>query len=69
MNKIAVYAIVGAAAGLLVAQFFPSLGKQGISAGLSDMAFSLGAQRPFLLDAAIGAVLGALLGLLTGKKR
>lgn len=67
MQKAMQYAVVGLVVGLLVAQFFPSLGKGGLDKGLSDFAFEMGAKRPYLMDAGIGAGLGALLGLAFSK--
>jgi len=69
MNKVIMAALIGAVAGVLVAQFFPSLGKSGLDKGLSDFAFEMGAKKPYLVDAGIGAGLGALLGLAFSKKQ
>lgn len=68
MKNIALSALIGAAVGLLLAHFFPSLGKDGLSKGLSDIAFDLGAQRPYALNAGLGAAIGAVLGFVTQKK-
>lgn len=68
MKNIVLYALIGAAAGLAVAHFFPSLGKAGLDKGFSDIAFGLGAKKPYAMDAGIGAALGALIGFLTQKK-
>jgi hypothetical protein len=67
MKKSLAYALVGAAAGILVAQYFPALGKNGLDRGLSKLAYNLGAQRPYAVDACIGAGLGFLASLLAGK--
>ncbi len=69
MRNALLFALIGAAAGLAVAHFFPSLGKSGLDKGFSDLAFGLGAKKPYLLDAGIGAALGAVIGFLTDKKR
>jgi hypothetical protein len=68
MQKVISLAAVGALVGLAVAQFFPSLGKSGLAKGLSDFSFEMGAKKPFLMNAGIGAGLGALLGLAISKK-
>ena len=44
------------------------IGKSGLEKGLSDFAFEMGAKKPYLVDAGIGAGLGALLGLAISKK-
>ena len=67
MKKAFACALVGAAAGILVAQYFPALGKSGLDRGLSKLAYNLGAQRPYAVDAAIGAAVGFLAGLVAGK--
>ena len=64
MKKALALAVVGAAAGILVAQYFPALGKSGLDRGLSKLAYGLGAERPYTVDACIGAGLGFLAGLL-----
>lgn len=69
MRQILLYALIGAAVGLLVAQFLPSLGRSGLDKGFSDLAFELGAQRPYLLNAGIGAAVGALIGGIFSKKK
>ena len=68
MRTVLIYTLVGAAAGLLVAQFLPTLGRTGLDKGLSDMAYGLGAAKPFAHNAAWGAGLGALLGLALKNK-
>jgi hypothetical protein len=68
LDKVIALAALGALIGLAVAQFFPSLGKSGLAKGLSDFAFEMGAKKPYLMDAGIGAGLGALLGLALSKK-
>jgi hypothetical protein len=67
VKKTLAFALVGAAAGVLVAQYFPALGKNGLDRGLSKLAYNLGAQRPYALDAGVGAAIGFLVGLLAGK--
>jgi len=67
MRKALAFAVVGAAAGILVAQYFPALGKSGLDRGLSKLAYHLGAERPYAVDAGIGAGIGFLVGLLAGK--
>jgi len=67
LKKTLVYVLAGAAVGLLVAQYFPALGKSGLDRGLSRLAYNLGAQRPYAVDGCIGAGLGLLAGLLAGK--
>jgi hypothetical protein len=62
-----IYVLAGAAAGLLVAQCLPALGKSGLDRGLSNLAFNLGAQKPYAVDGCVGAGLGLLAGLLRGK--
>lgn len=68
-RKIIAFALLGAVAGLLVAEFLPSLGRNGLSKAGADLGFALGARKPYLPDAAAGAALGALLGWLLGGKR
>jgi hypothetical protein len=68
MRQALLFALIGAAAGLLAAQFLPSLGKSGLDKGFSDLAFELGAKRPYLLNAAVGAAIGAVIGGILGKK-
>jgi hypothetical protein len=67
VKKAFAFTLVGAAAGILVAQYFPALGKSGLDRGLSKLAYNLGAQRPYALDAGIGAGIGLLIGLFAGK--
>ena len=68
MRSVLVWILVGTAAGLVVAQYMPSLGHSGLDKGLSDMAYGLGAAKPFAQDAGLGAAVGALLGLAMQKK-
>ena len=67
-DKIVLFALVGAAVGLLLAQFFPSLGKSGLDKGFSDLGFAMGAKKPYLFNAGVGAGIGALLGLALSRK-
>jgi hypothetical protein len=70
MNKnILPYALVGAAAGLAIAHFFPSLGQKGLAKGLTDLSMSLGAKKPYWEDAGIGALVGAVIAVLQGGKK
>ena len=68
MKNIAIYALIGLAAGLLIAQFFPSLGKGEVAAGLNDVAVALGKDRPYATFGGVGALVGAIIGAVTGKK-
>jgi len=68
INTVVAGALVGAIAGLLVAEFFPSLGKSGLEKGLSDLAFDLGSKKPYLMNGGIGAAVGALIGGFLFKK-
>ena len=68
MKKIVVSAAVGLLIGVLVAEFFPNIGKTEAASGLSNLAYNLGKQKPYLNYGAIGAVVGALVGALTGGR-
>lgn len=68
MNKIVLSALVGAAVGLLLAEFFPNLGKGSFASNMNDLAFSLGKQKPYMNFAGVGAVAGAIVGFLSAKK-
>lgn len=68
LNTVASGAVIGILAGLITAHFFPSLGKSGLDKGLTDFAVSLGGQKPYLVDGAIGGGIGALLGAFLFKK-
>ena len=68
MNKnILVFVIVGAAAGLVLAQYYPDLGLAKGERFAAGLGRAFGADKPFVRNALIGAVAGALLGLF-GKK-
>jgi hypothetical protein len=67
-RRILALALLGAGLGLLVAEFFPSLGQRGLAKNLHDLGLALGAHKPYTKDALIGAGIGALLGLLSGKR-
>lgn len=68
MNKNLLYfVIVGAAAGLVLAHFYPDLGLargERLAAGLGR---AFGGDKPYARNALIGAVTGALLGLFSKK--
>jgi hypothetical protein len=68
MKNIVLYAVIGALAGLLTAELFPSIGKGSFESGLNNLAYSLGKSKPYLNFAAIGAIAGAVIGALAGKK-
>ena len=68
MNKIILYALLGAVIGLVLAELFPSLGKGDLGRGVNDLAISLGKQKPYAVYAAIGAVVGAILAAVTPGK-
>lgn len=63
------YAAIGAAVGLLIAHFFPLLGKSGLDKSLTDLTLKLGAEKPYVMDASIGAAVGAAIGFLTAGKK
>ena len=68
MKNIVLSALVGAAVGVLLAEFFPNLGKGSFASNLNDLAFSLGKQKPYMNFAVIGAVIGAAVGALSAKR-
>jgi predicted membrane protein len=68
MKNILSYALVGLVVGILLAEYFPSLGKGSFESGLNDLGYALGKQKPFAAYGAIGTLVGAIIGALSGKK-
>jgi uncharacterized membrane protein len=68
MKNIVLYAVIGALVGLLLAEFFPAIGKGSFESGLNNLAYSLGKSKPYLNFAAVGAIVGVAIGVLSGKK-
>ncbi len=58
----------GAGLGLLVARFFPDLGLNGVSAFGAGLGRAFGASKPYLKNAALGALAGAVVNFLVSKK-
>lgn len=66
-KKILVYVVLGAAAGLLLAEFFPALGMGKGEKFVTDIGRAFGADKPYLRNASIGAIVGGFIGFFSKK--
>ena len=67
LNKILVFAAIGAAVGILLAEFAPELGLNKGERFVSEIGHAFGGARPYARNASIGAAVGALIGFLSRK--